>query len=165
VTRARPPIDDEDLKTEIYDGGTQAEPGPSQGATVVSKPAPKRKPTMPPPIPKAPRLPDPVPVAVKQSERSEPMRAISMKTPADVATAKAPKEPKNVRPQIPQVKLRSLAEASRTTPSRGMGNLAPPRDPREARKQRLWSNTFWASIAVIIGSLVALGIWLIAGRK
>jgi hypothetical protein len=120
---------------------------------------------MPPPIPQAPRLPAPVPVAVQDHQPRHPQRPNAVKHPADVAAAQAPKEPKNVRPQIPQVKLRSIAEASRTTPSRGMGNLAPPRDPDVARKQRLWSNTFWASIAVIIASLVALAIWLIAGRK
>ncbi len=157
MTRARPPIDhDEDLKTEIYDGGTKAD----APQTVVAK---GRKPTMPPPIPKAPKLPAVV-KAVTKPEPSEPMRAISMKTPADVG--QPAKQPKHVRPEIPQVKLRSIADSAQsTTPPRGMGNLALPRDFREARKQRIWSNTFWASIAVIIAALVALVIWLILGRK
>jgi len=183
--------EDDDTRTELYDPSSGDAPPSKAARTVVSKPvkpAPKPAPiakrsaTVPPPIPvrakKTQPPPEPTakpaplakiapaPAAAPKPvghQTSGPMRAVSMKTPADVAAQK-PTNPKVVRPKIPEVKLRSIA-AQKGTPPRVTGNLAPPRDEREDRKQRLWSNTFWASIAVIIASIVALAIWLIAGRK
>lgn len=90
-------------------------------------------------------------------DRSEPMRVISMKTPADLE-----REAKGQR-VLPVVKLRAISEVNQTPP-RGMGNLAPPRDPREARSRRLRDNVIWGSLAVIVASIVTLAIWFLARR-
>jgi len=88
---------------------------------------------------------------------SEPMRVISMKTPADLdAEEKAQRV-------LPVVKLRALSDVHQTPP-RGMGNLAPPRDPREARSRRVRDNIIWGSVAVILASFVTLAIWFLARR-
>ena len=85
------------------------------------------------------------------------MRVISMKTPADLdAEEKAQRV-------LPIVKLRALADLQQTPP-RGMGNLAPPRDPREARSRRVRDNIIWGSVAVIVASFVTLAIWFLARR-
>jgi len=94
---------------------------------------------------------------VPPRDRSEPMRVISMKTPADLEH-----EEKGQR-VLPVVKLRAISEL-RQTPPRGMGNLAPPRDPREARSRRLRDNVIWGSLVVILASIVTLAIWFLARR-
>lgn len=127
-------------------------------------------PTRPPPLPV---IDDEPPTKVYEGRSPEPMRAISMKTPAELAAervqavAAPPQRPQHVAP--PKVQIRSIgsvAEAARrahtTTPAHGLGTIAPPRDPRQARERKLWSLVFWGSIVVIIASLVALAVWLIA---
>lgn len=96
--------------------------------------------------------PEPVP-----RDRSEPMRVISMKTPGDLEGKE------KVQRVLPVVKLRAISEV-RQTPPRGLGNLAPPFDPREARSRRLRDNVIWASLAVILASVVTLAIWFLAQR-
>lgn len=135
--------------------------------TRVDKP-PRKAPTLPPPIPGTPAKAKPAapapPIVATSMKQTGSVQAVSMKTPEDHLIAKPKVAP---RPQIPQVKLRPIGSiATESGPIQTpRGNLAPPQDEREARRQRLWSNTFWASIAVIIASLVALAIWLIAGKK
>ncbi len=90
-------------------------------------------------------------------DRSEPMRVISMKTPADLEKAE------KAQRVLPVVKLRAISEIHQT-PARGMGNLAPPRDPREVRSRRLRDNVIWGSVAVILASIVTLAIWFLARR-
>ena len=84
------------------------------------------------------------------------MRAISMKTPADHEQEKAQRV-------LPVVKLRAISDVHKTPP-RGMGNLAPPYDPREARSRRVRDNVIWGSLAVILASIVTLVIWFLARR-
>jgi hypothetical protein len=86
------------------------------------------------------------------------VRAISMKTPADPAPEKAPRQ----RPQVKLAASSSSASRSRVAPP--VGNLAPPLDPREARSRKLRDMVMWASLVVILASIVTLVIWLIAGR-
>jgi hypothetical protein len=84
-----------------------------------------------------------------------PVRVISMKTPGVDAA-------KQDRP-MPQVQLRAMADVHQT-PARGMGNLAPPRDPRESRSRRRLDNVIWGAAAVILASIVTLAIWFLARR-
>jgi hypothetical protein len=101
------------------------------------------------------------PVAVPRSaDRSEPIRVFSMKGRDDPS----PRRGQHQAPQ--QVQLRSLAEVSRRryrTPA-GLGNLAPPRDARQARARRVRDYVAWTCIALAGGGGIALAIWLIAGR-
>ena len=90
-------------------------------------------------------------------EHSGSIQVISMKTPG-VGSGPAPVE----RPR-PQVKLRAISEITpvdRAVPD--LGRLAPPRDPRDVRARRVRDYIVWASIAVIIASAIALGIWFLA---
>jgi len=100
-------------------------------------------------------------------ERSEPVRAISMKDQAG-APQRRPNEPLDPRPpRVPlHIQLRSMAEVSgrHDTPAGGMGHLAPPRDARQARARRVRSNVVWASVALALAGAISLAIWLIAGR-
>jgi hypothetical protein len=88
--------------------------------------------------------------------RSGPIQVISMKTPG-IGGGPAPIE----RPR-PQVKLRAIAEVS-TEDARpaNLGYLAPPRDPAETRARRLRDYVVWGSLAVILASAVAVGIWFL----
>jgi len=110
-----------------------------RGHDAASKPAPRAATAAPP------------------GPRTEPMRVISMKTPADLdAEEKAHRV-------LPVVKLRPLSDIHQT-PRREMGHLAPPRDPREARSRRVRDNVIWGSVAVIVASFVTLAIWFLARR-
>ena len=84
-----------------------------------------------------------------------PMHAVSHKSFDD-----NPRPAYEHRP-IPQVQIRSMADLSKTPPS-GMGRLAPPHDPNQARTRKTQDVLIWGSIVVIIGSIVTLVIWLIA---
>lgn len=87
----------------------------------------------------------------------EPLRVISMKTPMELEAEQAEKAAR----QLPVVKMRAMSEV-RKTPPRGLGNLAPPRDPREARSRRVQDVVIWGSVAVILASIVTLAIWFLA---
>jgi hypothetical protein len=95
-------------------------------------------------------------------ERCEPIRVISMKDRAD---ASAPRNPPD-QPRVPlHVQLRSLAEvAGLQDPPAGLGHLAPPRDPRQARKRRQRANVAWGCVALVLACGISLAIWLVAGR-
>lgn len=92
-------------------------------------------------------------------ERSEPIRVISMKD-------RSAGRPRVEEPRVPlHVQLRTMAEvAGLRDPPSGLGHLAPPRDPQQARKRRQLDNVVWACVAIGLAGGIALAIWLIAGR-
>jgi len=81
-----------------------------------------------------------------------------MKTPG-VGSGPAPIE----RPR-PQVKLRAISEVTPLEHAQpaNLGRIAPPRDPRKVRARRFRDYIVWASLAVMLASAVALGIWFLA---
>jgi hypothetical protein len=103
------------------------------------------------------------PTEVTPQDRSEPIRVISLKAPTQ-ATTEAPEE----RPaKQHQARLRRLSEVSpqrhrAATPPGGLGYLAPPRDPRQARTRRWRDYVMWGSVAVILAGAVTLGVWFLA---
>lgn len=108
----------------------------------------------PPPAPSAPQaIPRPPVLPLPPQPQSEPIRMVSMKPPAAVIE-------KQARP-VPDVRVRGMAEVHQTPP-RGMGFLAPPRDPKEARSRRWRDNVIWGSVAVIVAAVVMLAVWFIA---
>jgi len=101
-----------------------------------------------------------------EPERSEPVRAISMKDQLDAQNQRPSdqRDPWNHRVPL-HIQLRSMAEVSgRDTPAGGMGHLAPPRDPRQARARRVRSNVVWAGVAIALAGTISLAIWFVAGR-
>jgi hypothetical protein len=110
----------------------------------------------------------PRPVPVEQAtpteltarpERSEPLRVISMKDPAEGAVQRT------AAPRVPlHVQLRTMAEVAGVHEPAGLGRLAPPHDPRHARMRRRRANLAWACLAVALAGGISLAIWLIAGR-
>ena len=110
------------------------------------------RPNPPPPSFAAQPYPTHYPPAPHAS--ADPMRAISMKTPQETDGAH-PSRP------VPQVRLRAMSEVAQT-PRHGMGHLAPPHDPRDARSRRMQDLVIWGSVVVITASLVTLVIWFLA---
>ena len=175
TTRARPPTDE--IGTGVYTSERQralsgASPGDRIGSASESwdhdatdvdarGTAPADRPTLSeidaarqaPPVEQA----TPTEIAARP-ERSAPIRVISMKN-------RAASEPRP-EPRVPlHVQLRSMAEVAGThTPAAGLGHLAPPRDPQQARRRRQRDNVVWACVAIILACGISLGIWLIAGR-
>jgi hypothetical protein len=91
------------------------------------------------------------------SNRSEPIRVISMKNPAEL-------EPK-LAVKLPVVKLRSLTDVTPVPkPSSSLGHLAPPRDPKAVRARRLRDYLIWGSVVVMLSCAVTLAIWFLARR-
>ena len=90
--------------------------------------------------------------------RSEPIRVMSMKTPADAPGAPAQ------TPVVPRPKLRAISEVTPLPHAqpKNLGYLAPPRDPAEVRSRRVRDLVMWSSVAVILACVVALAIWFIA---
>jgi len=138
----------DDAPTTIYDSGelparrrpspTAKGSAPPDKATIVDKPRP------------------PV-VAVSKKEQSQPIRAISMKTPDNPK----PIEPANPpTPIIPRPKLRAISEV--TPVQQNLGNLAPPYDPKEARSRSMQEYVIWGCLAVILASAIALVVWFVA---
>ena len=109
----------------------------------------------PPPVP-VPHTPLPPVLPLAPGPQSEPFRAVSMKTPAEV-------EDKQARP-VREVRMRPMAEVrqQQQTPPQGMGFLAPPRDPKEARSRRRIDYIIWGSVAVIVAAVVMLAVWFLA---
>jgi hypothetical protein len=90
---------------------------------------------------------------------SGPLRVISMK---DQAEGRAPRVP--AEPRVPlHVQLRTMAEAAGVHEPGGLGRLAPPHDPRQARMRRRRANLAWACLAVALAGGISLAIRLIAG--
>ena len=140
MARQRPPTDE--LKTEIYDSQQRARmPKPTKrghGSGEIE-------------------IGTPTEIDPPRKERSEPIRVISMKTPAEIAAEK-----KQAKKQ--EAKIRPLSEVIRMdqTPPRGMGNLAPPANARERNVRRLRDWLIWGSVLVIIACTVMLGVWFLA---
>lgn len=119
-------------------------------------------PPPPPPMPGEPKEKateiDPNPYGRR---KSEPIQVVSMKTPHE-----ARPEP-GLPPQTPIVPRPKLRAISDITPlphaqPRNLGYLAPPRDPAEVRSRQRRELVLWASVAVIVASVVAIAIWFIA---
>jgi hypothetical protein len=111
----------------------------------------------------------PRPVPVEQAtpaeltarpERSEPLRVISMKDQAGGAMPRATAEPRAPL----HVQLRTMAEVAGVREPAGLGRLAPPHDPRQARMRRRRADLAWGCLAVALAGGISLAIWLIAGR-
>jgi len=97
-------------------------------------------------------------------DRSEPIRVISMKTPAEIAADKK-QQKKLVEAKKHKAEIRQLADVrAKTAPPIAMGNLAPPVDhsARRVRKLRDW--LIWGSVLVIISCAVMMAVWFLAGR-
>ena len=93
-------------------------------------------------------------------ERSEPVRVISMKHQAEAGMPRAAAEPR-----VPlHIQLRTIAKAAGVHEAAGLGRLAPPHDPRLARKRRRLANLAWAGVSVALAAGISIAIWLIAGR-
>ena len=171
-----PLIDDDDLipaPTTTVIGKRNAKSGPRNAPPVAPPPE-----ALPPPKQSKPRRFDPH-ARIDDSSRtkkwevdeiapspaaglplqpgpiSEPIRVVSMKTPADLEVDKPTNKP------LPEVKLRAISDVHKTPP-RGMGRLAPPRDPKEARSRRVRDNVIWGSVAVIVAAVVMLAVWFLA---
>lgn len=99
--------------------------------------------------------PMPPVLPLQPGPRSEPIQVVSMKTPDIEESQKVPR-------QMPEVRLRAMSEVRPQTPPRGMGYLAPPRDPKEARSRRRRDAVIWGSVAIIVASVVMLAVWFLA---
>lgn len=154
MARQRPPTDE--LRTEIYDsqqrarGIKQTKKGFESGDITV-------------PEPTAVEIGTPTEIDPPRKERSEPLRVISMKTPAELAAERTAK------PEAKQHKaeIRALSDVIRhnATPPRGMGRLAPPANAKERNVRKLRDWLIWGSVLVIISCVVMLAVWFLAGRS
>ena len=156
TTRARRPTDE---GTEVYTAEQQrALFGASPGDRIASASESWDQDATDVGARSGPAVEQATPTEIAAAPPSEPIRVISMKN-------RARSEPR-AEPRVPlHVQLRSMAEvAGMHGPSPGLGHLAPPRDPQQARKRRQRDNVVWACVAIILACAVSLGIWLIAGR-
>jgi hypothetical protein len=155
MARKRPPS--EELRTEIYD---------SQQRARAIKPTKKGFESGEIAIPTKPdtvEIGTPTEIDPPRKERSEPIRVISMKTPAEIAAERKGKaEAKQHKAEI-----RSLSDVvgQRSTPPRGMGNFAPPANQKERNVRKLRDWLIWGSVLVIISCIVMLAVWFLAGRQ
>jgi hypothetical protein len=140
--RRRPPTDEQ--KTEIYD---------SQQRTRAAKPTKRGFSSGEIEVPTPTQLDPP------RKEQSEPIRMISMKTPAEIAAEKKKAPGQNLKVQIRQL---SDVAGQKSTPPRGMGNLAPPVNQKERNVRKLRDWLMWGSVLVIISCVVMLGVWFLA---
>lgn len=81
-----------------------------------------------------------------------------MKTPADHRLKPVEKKPRD----LPHVQLRKMSEVARSKEPQNLGNLAPPYDPAEARARTVRDYVLWGSLAVMLASVIALAVWVIA---
>jgi hypothetical protein len=169
--RTRPPSDE--IRTEIYDSAhgkvdheASERTGPPQRARAGS---PTRQGyergggTSRPPRTAFPAAQNSVPkrLEVAQTDRSEPIKVFSLKTPDALKSPRPEDKPR----RMPRPQIRSIGEVSGThTPPRGMGYLAPPRDLDEAHKRHARSNLRWAAVTLIVAVAVGIGIWITARR-
>lgn len=123
----------------MRDSGPPTNPLPPRGNEAV-------------PVPRSgPQLP------LAPGPHTAPIRAVSMKTPAEVGAAE------KAQPALPQVRIRPMSEVgSRATPQQGMGYLAPPRDPNVARPKRWQDIVIWGSVVVMVAAVVTLAVWFLA---
>jgi hypothetical protein len=145
MARQRPPTDE--LATEVYD---------SQQRTRVDKPTKKGFESG------KVEIGTPTDLDPPKRAQTEPLRVISMKTPAELA---AEKKKRSGRQHKPQIRLLSEVVSARSaTPPHGMGFLAPPADQKERNVRKLRDWLIWGSVLVIISCVVMLGVWFLAGR-
>lgn len=153
-------------------GAVMTAPGAPQGESweLVTEVAPRLAPVeqatptridTPVPVPPAGAAEQATPTELTaRPERSEPLRVISMKDQAEGGMPRATAEQR-----VPlHVQLRTMAEVAGIHEPAGLGRLAPPHDPRQARKRRRRANLAWACLAVALAGGISLAIWLIAGR-
>jgi hypothetical protein len=145
MARQRPPTDE--LKTELYDsqrtrGTKPTKRGHESGEQTVE-------------------IGTPTEIDPPRKERSEPIRVISMKTPAEVAAENKKVTAKQHRPAI-----RALSDVigGNATPPHGMGNLAPPVNYKERNVRKLRDWVIWGSVLVIISCVVMMSVWFLARR-
>ncbi|HEU0031705.1 MAG TPA: hypothetical protein VFQ53_13800 [Kofleriaceae bacterium] len=139
TARSRPPTDEQ--RTRVFDKHARGKPVTQRG------------------VPSGPEVGTPTEIAPPPElarERSEPIRVISMKTPAELAAERQRAEVKQHH-----VKLRALSElAPSATPP--MGYLAPPRDPRQVARRRVRDAIVWGSAVLAVAALVGVALWLLA---
>ena len=100
----------------------------------------------------------------KPSE-SQPIKAISMKTPSADNMALKRDEEVDTRPKR-KVQLRAMSDIASTGPiPKDLGRLAPPRDASAARVRKLQDYVLWGSVSVILASVIALIIWFVARSR
>ncbi len=139
---------DEEEETEIFDSARRPKPATQRGHDTSSRPTSRR--SQPPPVRE-----------VAARDRSEPMRMISMKTPAEIPDKRLEISP---NPHVGPPRVRRMSEVHKTPPRGVMGNFAPPRDVKEVRIRRLRDLVFWSLAVVVIGSLAMLAVVLLARR-
>jgi len=151
MARSRPPTDEQ--KTEIYDSKNPA----SRPKSATKKGFESGELALP-------EAGKPVeigtPTEITPRDRSEPIRMISMKSPAEIG------QDKRVGKQH-KAEIRAISDVVRRhdTPAGGMGYFAPPADRRQARGRRVRDLILWGSILVVISCAVMLAVWFLAGRR
>src|SRR5512138_581290 len=165
------PVDDDDEETSIYDSGPPRPRSETKRGHETSGPFPKvgreqlpgedrdsyRKRAIEMTTPTAITPDAPLPI-VPQREKSEPIRVISMKTPAAKRAG--------TEPQQHVVKLRSISEVASIdqTPAGGMGRLAPPREAKPVPTRRIRDVVIWTLAVLVIGAIVTAAVFLLARR-
>lgn len=132
----------------------------------------KKPTTKPPPIP--PRAkppadyePDEARTSIYDSTqrlaraKSQPIQAISMKTPGVERIAA---DDMRATPSIQRPKLRAISEVSPLSSAQpeNLGYLAPPANPSDVRGRRVREVLLIVSLSIIVASIVALIIWFSA---
>ena len=129
--------------------GDATEENPRQDLAAVEQPTPTEiDPSAPLPL-------------VARPERCEPVQVISVISMMDHTEGQRPKPEPRVRLHV---QLRTLAEVSGSHEvQRGLGYLAPPRDPARKRERQLGDHAVLACVAVLLAGAIALAIWFVAG--
>ena len=117
----------------------------NQDAAAKQQPAPTQEPAAPIQV-------------ISKKNQSEPMRAISMKSPGEG------REPMPENPPTPILARPKLRAVSEVTPAKqqNLGNLASPYDPKAARARATQEYVIWGCVAVILASAIALVVWFVA---
>jgi hypothetical protein len=136
--RSRPPTDQQ--RTAIYDPERDARGARRSGGVEIG-----------------------TPTEVTPQERSEPIRVISLKPPGEPSPSEEHRPVRQHQPRLRRLSEVSPQRRSAATPPGGLGYLAPPRDPREAKARRVRDYVIWGSVAVMLAGAVTLGVWFLAG--
>jgi hypothetical protein len=94
-----------------------------------------------------------------KKEPTTPIQAISMKTPGE--TPAQPDLANPPTPIVPRPKLRAMSEVAAPR-QQNLGHIAPPYDPKEARARTVRDYVIWGCVAIILASIIALGVWFAA---
>lgn len=169
--RERPPTDE--LLTDIYESKDlqprRAKPATNKGvprgpgAKDSAKDSDERPtkldlPSSTATVPEAAAVPAPV-----AQHKSEPIRVISMKTPAEIAAERKATDAV-AKARVHKAEIRALSDVikRRDTPPGGIGYIAPPRDPKDVRSRRVREYVIYGSAVVIVSSIVMLAVWFLA---